>query len=54
MIGGYLVIMTIMARAVAMIGGEAARLAQIALVVTMAVGRRAGCLVGSGPRRKCG
>ncbi len=35
MIGGYLVIMTIMARAVAMIGGEAARLAQISLVVTM-------------------
>lgn len=35
MIGGYLVIMTIMARALAMIGGEAARLAQISLVVTM-------------------
>ena len=38
MIGGYLMIMTIMARAVAMIGGEAARLAQIALVVTMGLG----------------
>jgi putative PEP-CTERM system histidine kinase len=38
MIGGYLVVMTIMARAVAMIGGEAARLAQISLIVTMAVG----------------
>jgi putative PEP-CTERM system histidine kinase len=38
LIGGYLVAMTIMARAVAMIGGEAARFAQIALVVTMAVG----------------
>lgn len=38
MIGGYLIVMTIMARAVAMIGGEAARLVQIALVVTMALG----------------
>jgi putative PEP-CTERM system histidine kinase len=37
MIGGYLIIMTILARAVAMIGGEAARLAQISLVVTMVV-----------------
>ena len=38
MIGGYLVVMTIVARALAMIGGEAARFAQIALVVTMALG----------------